>query len=75
MIKMSQSAPEKLDNYCKIRFRLNLFAAGSGKMLPNRSMDGLSVSSSDNCEDSFAFRAEGTSAITLETISVKIFAL
>ena len=39
------------------------------------SKDGVSVSSSDNCEDSSAFLAEGTSAITLETISVKIFAL
>ena len=44
-------------------------------MLPNRSKDGLSVSSSDKCENSFAFLAERTSAITLETISVKIFAL
>ena len=37
--------------------------------------DGLSVSSSDNCEDSSAFLAEGTSAITFEIISVKMFAL
>ena len=44
-------------------------------MLPNRSKDGISDSSSDNCEHSFAFLAEGTSAITLETMSVKIFAL
>ena len=53
----------------------NLFAGGSGKMLPNRSKDGLSVSSSDNCEDNVAFLAKGTSAITYDTISVKIVAL
>ena len=53
----------------------NVFAGGSGKMLPNRSKDGLSVSSPHKCEDSFAFLAEGTSAITLETMSVKRFAL
>ena len=38
----------------------NLFAGGSGKMPSNRSKDGLSVSSSVNCEDSFAFLAEGS---------------
>ena len=36
------------------------------------SKDGLSISSSDNCEDSSTFLAEGTSAITLETMSVKV---
>ena len=44
-------------------------------MLPNRAKDGYSVSSSDNWEDSLAFLAEGMSAIILETISVKMFAL
>ena len=39
------------------------------------SKDGLSVSSSDNCEDSSAFLVEGMMAITLETMSVKSFAL
>ena len=37
--------------------------------------DGFSVSSSDNCENSSAFVAEGKSTITLETMFVKIFAL
>ena len=37
------------------------------------SKDGLSVSSSHNCEDSSDFLVEGTSAITLEIMSVKTF--
>ena len=38
----------------------NLFAGGSGKMLPNRSKDEISVASQDNYKDRFAFLAEGT---------------
>ena len=72
---LSVAHSQVLQVHFHLNFQISMQVHGSGKMLPNRSEDRISVSSSDNCEDSSAFLAEGTSVIILETISVRTFAL